>query len=50
MSEHDQDDKEKKERKEKEPRDLDPKKDPHGGGKPGTGGTGPPILPPTGNT
>jgi hypothetical protein len=35
MSEHDQDDKEKKEKKEEEEvRDLDPKKDPKGGGGP----------------
>jgi hypothetical protein len=34
MSEHDQDEKEKKE---KEVRDLEPKKDPQGGGKPVSG-------------
>jgi len=38
MSEHDQDDKEKK--KEKEVHDLEPKKDPQGGGKPVSGGGG----------
>jgi hypothetical protein len=46
MSEHDHDDKEKKEKKEKEnePRDLDPKKDPTGGG--GRTPIGPPPLNP----
>jgi hypothetical protein len=38
MSKHDQDDKEKKkEKKEKEIHDLEPKKDPQGGGKPVSG-------------
>jgi hypothetical protein len=47
MSEHTQDDEEKKEKEEgKEPHDLDPKKDPKGGGFGGTIGPKPPFGPP----
>jgi hypothetical protein len=48
MSEHNQDDEEKKEKEEgKEPRDLDPKKDPKGGGFGGQTGPKPFGPPPT---
>ena len=46
MSEHTQDDEEKKEKEEgKEPHDIDPKKDPKGGGFGGTIGPKPPFGP-----